>query len=89
MRRITNRTAWTIRKRAAVWTAGVLALLAWYVLAAPIIVYPIERWFPGATPILKVVYAPLIYVSDNSDGPGHHAFLRYADWCYDSLNDAF
>ena len=83
------RSGGTLRKRAAVWTMGILILLAWYVLAAPIVVYPVERWLPGAMPFLEVVYGPLVYLSDNPDVPGHDAFRAYVDWCYDSLSDKF
>lgn len=77
------------RRKAAIWSAVIVMLPVWYVLAAPFIVIPVEKYFPASVPLLKVVYAPLIYVVDNPEAPGHIEFQIYVNWCDRRLDETF
>lgn len=75
-------------KRVTLGTAGVVLLLASYVLGAPVVAFFAQRHAPQLEPVFIVVYAPLVYVARNPDAPGHLAFKAYVDWCDKVLRNA-
>ncbi|MFO1092937.1 MAG: hypothetical protein U0992_06430 [Planctomycetaceae bacterium] len=78
-----------ILKQVVVWTAGVVLLSVWYVVAAPFIVFPAEEYFPASRPVLEFAYAPLMYVVDHPEVPGHDVFVAYVNWCDDRFRETF
>jgi hypothetical protein len=67
-------------KRACLWTAAVVLLLAGYVQSAPLFGVLMMNWFPAAHPLYKTVYGPLIrYI--HSDLPGARTTGYYCAWC--------
>jgi hypothetical protein len=74
-------------KRVALWTAAVVLLLASYVLGAPFVAFFGQRYTPKLEPVFIAVYAPLVYVSRNSDAPGHTEFNAYVQWCHNTLDE--
>jgi hypothetical protein len=74
-------------KRIALWTGAVVLLLAWYLAGAPFVAVASDRYLPAATPILAVVYSPLVYVTGRPDRPGSgfEFYRQYLRWCYKTL----
>ena len=73
-------------KRVALWTGAVVLLLASYVLGAPFVDFAATRYAPPfVEPVLKAVYAPIIFLDRNPEAPGHHAFQAYLTWCQEKL----
>lgn len=75
----------SLLKRVTLWTAGVVLLLASYVGGAPLVFWTVVSRFPEAAPVMRVVYAPVMYFCDHSDWPGSEAYQEYAVWCANLL----
>jgi hypothetical protein len=76
-------------KRIAVWTAAVVLLLAGYIGGAPVVAFFAQRYLPQSESFFQVVYAPLLYVAQNPEAPGHAEFTAYLMWAFESLERAF
>lgn len=71
-----------IERRFSRSAAVVLLVLAAYVLGGPIIHHAAIRMLPGAEPLTRIVYAPLIqYAYGKSRWPGADWYLSYWVLC--------
>ena len=74
-----------ILKRSAVWTAGVVLALAWYVASYPFAVLATWRSpvgeHPKVTAALMIPYLPIRYYVQDYGHPGAESYGRYCNWC--------
>lgn len=69
-------------KRIVLWTAATAVLVVGYVTSAPFVdLFFVRHDVPFAKEVLGAFYAPLVYISQNPDAPGHDAFEAYIEWC--------
>jgi hypothetical protein len=77
-------------KRVTLWTAAVVLLLAGYVGGSPFVAFVVERHGPPQSwRAFEVVYAPLIYIVENPNAPGHAALAAYVEWSMETLDHMF
>lgn len=78
------RTRRPLLKRACLWTAAMVLVIASYLAGAPVVAALTMRHQPSALPILVVVYAPIDSYLD-ARLPGSTLYERYAHWVLASL----
>lgn len=72
-------------KRAALWMAAVVLILASYMAGAPMVLGWLSYRFPAAVPIMRIIYAPLVSYAKGS-WPGAESYRQYARWCHNKMD---
>src|SRR5689334_7311590 len=70
----------SLRRRACLWTAAAVLLLASYVASAHIVVQEVGRRVPVIQPVLNAFYAPLAVYSRHPALPGNKQYKQYLIW---------
>ena len=71
-------------KRACLWTAAVVLLLAYYLAMLPVVTVGVHKFAPRLDPAVKTLYAP-VEVAIRYRIPGSGLYWSYLRWCFGAL----
>lgn len=71
--------------RAIWWSAALLAPVS-YVLGAPFVLEGVHAYLPAALPVVRVVYLPLRWYTQQQDLPGAELFNAYASFVVQAID---
>ena len=77
----------TLLKRACLWTGAVVLFLASYLASVPFAAVVHNR-YPAATPIVMIVYAPVILILGVDSKPTDNWYTAYK-WTEEKLLEMF